>query len=94
MAGVALTVKGTGLIPYSIVVFDGHKLKTSFIDEFQVTAAVPARLLKPGASTVTVENPDYGSLRTRGAPDLTQLGVFDHISNPVSLIVRSRTENQ
>lgn len=85
--GATLTIRGTGFIPYSLVLFNGEKLTTNFVDEFQLTAEVPAKLLTPGTFSVIVENPDYGSGRARGAPDLSQLEVLDHVSNAFLILV-------
>ncbi|MBI4483511.1 MAG: amidohydrolase family protein [Acidobacteria bacterium] len=88
--GVTLTVKGTGFIPYSFVRFDGQKLKTDFSDGFELTAQVPAPLLKPGTYAVTVENPDFawGSIYARGATDLSHLGIRGPVSNEFRVMVK------
>ena len=85
-----LTVHGTGFIPYSIVQFNGRKLKTNFIDGFQLAAEVPAKLLEPGTYAVTVENPDFawGTHNARGAWDLWPLGIRDHVSNKFLVLVK------
>ncbi|MGH9783854.1 MAG: amidohydrolase family protein, partial [Terriglobia bacterium] len=82
-----LTVQGTGFIPYSIIVMNGQKLKTEFIDEFQLRAVVPEQLLKLGTFPVTVENPNFGTIGMRGIPDLSRLGILDYVSNTFSLII-------
>ncbi len=94
ISGATVTVRGTGFIPYSFVLLDGQKLKTEFIDEFQLSAKVPAELLKPGTFPVTVENPDYGSVWVRGTPDLSQFRILDHVSNAFLLLVKPKTESR
>jgi hypothetical protein len=85
-----LTVQGTGFIPYSFVRLNGQKLKTQFVDGFQLSAEVPADLLKTGTYAVTVENPDFGwgSNLARGAADISHLGIRDHISNEFLVLVK------
>jgi len=85
-----LTVHGTGFIPYSFVRLNGQKLKTHFVDEFQVTAEIPPEMLKAGTYAVTVENPDFGwgSNLARGAGDISHLGVQDPISNEFLVLVK------
>ncbi|MCZ6490305.1 MAG: amidohydrolase family protein [Acidobacteria bacterium] len=89
--GATLTVHGTGFIPYSFVLFNGQNLKTSFIDGLQLTAEVPANLLRPGTYAVTVENPEFGSgtIYAAGASDLSHLGLRDHISNEFLVLVKA-----
>ena len=89
-----LAVQGTGFIPYSLVVLDGQKLKTEFVDEFHLRATVPAEFLKRGTLPVTVENPNFGAVAVRGTPDLSQLGILDHVSNPFALLVKAGTDGQ
>ncbi|MEE8160794.1 MAG: amidohydrolase family protein [Acidobacteriota bacterium] len=88
--GATLTVDGTGLMPYSFVRWNGRKLKTSFIDGYELTAEVPDELLKPGTYAITVENPDFawGTIQARGASDLSHLGILDHISNEFLVLVK------
>ncbi len=88
--GATLTVHGTGFIPYSFVRFNGQNLKTSFIDRLQLTAEVPANLLRPGTYAVTVENPEFGSgtIYAAGASDLSHLGMRDRISNEFLVLVK------
>ena len=74
LRGATLTVEGTGFIPYSLVVLNGQKIKTEFIDQFQLKATVPAELLKTGTFPVTVESPDAGSAMLRS-------GLFGNVSN-------------
>ena len=68
-------------------------LKTTFVDEFQLTAEVSSEHLRPGKISITVENPAYGSGRARGVPDLSQLGVLDHISNSFLILARPAAKN-
>ena len=42
-------VQGTGFIPYSFILWNGHKLKTDFISEDELQARIPPELLKAGA---------------------------------------------
>ena len=88
--GAILTVHGTGFIPYSFVQLNGQKLKTNFVDGFQLTAEVPPQLLKPGTYAVSVENPDFGwgSIQARGASDISHLGIRDHVSNKFLVLVK------
>jgi len=88
--GATLTVQGTGLIPYSFVLWNGEKLKTNFINGHQLTGEVPEELLKPGTYPITVENPDFGwgTLFARGASDLSHLGIRDHVSNEFLVLVK------
>ncbi|MBI3939190.1 MAG: amidohydrolase family protein [Acidobacteria bacterium] len=90
--GVVLTVKGTGMIPYSFIRFNGRRLKTEFIDVFQLQAQIPSNLLQPGTHSVTVENPDFawGTTYAPGATDLSHLGIRDRISNEFLIIVRPK----
>ena len=85
-----LTVQGTGFIPYSFVRLNGQKLKTQFVEQFQLSAEVPSDLLKTGTYAVTVENPDFGwgSNLARGAGDISHLGIRDHISNEFLVLVK------
>jgi hypothetical protein len=83
-----LTVSGTGLIPYSIVVFNGVKLKTEWVSRKELRATVPRQLLQPGTYAVTVENPDFawGSVSVGG--HLAHLGIRDRISNKYLVMVK------
>jgi len=85
-----LTVHGTGFIPYSFVRFNGQQLKTTFVDEFQLTAELPPKLLEPGTYAITVENPDFawGTIYASGASDLAHLGIRDYISNEFLVLVK------
>ncbi len=85
-----LTVHGTGFIPYSFVQLNGQKLKTNFVDAFQLTAEVPANLLEPGTYAITVENPDFawGTIFARGASDISHLGIQDNVSNEFLMLVK------
>ncbi len=85
-----MTVHGTGFIPYSFVQLDGRKLKTNFVDGFQLTADVPADLLQQGTYAVTVENPDFGwgSNLARGASDIAHLGHRNNLSNEFLVMVK------
>ena len=87
---VALAVHGTGFIPYSSLRFNGQPLKTTFVDEFQLTAQVPPNLLEPGTYAITVENPDFGwgTIYALGASDLAHLGIRDYISNEFLVLVK------
>ena len=89
-----LAVQGTGFIPYSLVVLNGQKLKTEFVDEFHLKATVPAELLQQGTFPVTVENPNFGAMAARGTPDLSQLGIPDHVSNAFPLLVKADIDGQ
>lgn len=90
MQGANVTVHGTGFIPYSFVRWNGQKLKTQFTDRFQLTAELPANLLKPGTYAVTVENPDFawGTIYASGGSDLSHLGIRDRISNEFLVLVK------
>ena len=85
-----LTVQGTGFIPYSFIQLNGQKLKTNFVDVFQLTAEVPANLLEPGTYAITVENPDFawGTIFARGASDISHLGIQDNVSNEFLVLVK------
>ena len=85
---VTLTVRGTGFIPYSIVQFDGVKLKTEWLDGFQLRAEVPAELLSPGTYAVTVENPDFAGGSVSVGQHLAHLGIRDHVSNEFLVLVK------
>jgi hypothetical protein len=89
-SGAVLTVSGTGFIPYSFVRLNGQRLKTQFVDEFQLTAQIPSELLKTGTYAVTVENPDFGggSNLARGAGDISHLGLRGHVSNEFLVLVK------
>lgn len=89
LQGGTLKVTGTGFIPYSLVVLSGHTLKTKFVDEFHLEGAAPAELLKSATLRVTVENPDFGAVALRGVPDLSRLGILDHISNAFPILVNA-----
>lgn len=87
---VALTVRGTGFFPYSIVQLQGTKLKTEYVNAFELQASVPSELLKPGTHAVRVENPDFavGTVYARGASHLVHLGLRDPVSNPFMILVK------
>ena len=88
--GATLTVHGTGFIPYSFVRLNGQTLETTFVDPFQLTAAVPPELLEPGTYAVTVENPDFagGTIFARGATDIAHMGIRPPISNEFLVLVK------
>ncbi len=89
LEGATVTVEGAGFIPYSFVVLNGRKLQTEFIDEWQLKADVPADLLQPGMFPVTVENPNFATVRVPAtAPGLSQSRTLDHVSNSYSLLVK------
>ena len=88
LEGTTVTVEGAGFIPYSFAVLNGRKLQTEFIDEWQLQADVPADLLQPGMFPVTVENPNFATVRVPAtAPGLSQSRALDHVSNSYSLLV-------
>ncbi|MBI4483512.1 MAG: amidohydrolase family protein [Acidobacteria bacterium] len=88
--GVALTVKGTGFIPYSIVQFNGAKLKTEWVDRFELKARVAAELLRPGTYSVKVENPDFGWGSVSVGQHLAHLGIRDRVSNEFRVLVKPK----
>ena len=92
LEGATITVQGAGFIPYSFVQLNGQKLKTEFVDEWQLKAVVPTELLKLGTFPLTVENPNYATVMIPGAPDRSQPGILDHVSNAFLLLVKPRTE--
>ena len=87
-----ITVRGTGFIPYSSVRWNGEALQTNFVDEFRLTATVPAKLLAQGRYSVTVANPDFafGTIYAKGASDLTKLGYRSYISNEFLVLVKPK----
>lgn len=91
-AGVMVVLKGTGFIPYSLIRFNGRKLKTNFVDESTLSAEVPTELLRPGTYAATVENPDFawGTTYARGASDIVNLGIRDRISNEFLVMVKPK----
>jgi len=93
-AEATITLQGTGFIPYSFVKWNGRKLETEFVSEYELKAIVPAELLdKIGTYIITVENPDfgYGSSEARGGEDIVHLGwmksMRDQISNELRVMV-------
>jgi len=85
-----LKVEGTGFIPYSFIVWNGKKLKTEFVSEFELTAKIPDELLeKIGTATITIESPDFatGTVSAPGASDIAHLGARNNISNEIKVIV-------
>jgi hypothetical protein len=86
-SGGTLTVRGSGFIPYSLVRFNGQNVKTEFVDQFLLQAAVPAELLKSGTFPVTVENPNFGTVQILGLARSGQEAPFDHVSNTVRIVV-------
>lgn len=88
-SGGMLTVRGRGFLPYSLVKFGGENVKTEYVSQFELRAAVPAAMLKPGTFPVTVENPNFGTVQIRGLAYLGQEEPFDHISDPVQIVVLS-----
>ena len=89
LEGTTLKVKGTGFIPYSLVLLGKDTLKTKFVDEFNLEGLVPADLLKRGTLAVTVENPNFGAVAVRDVPDLSPLGILDHISNTFPILLNA-----
>jgi hypothetical protein len=85
--GAVLTLKGTGFIPYSIVRFNGTKLKTEFVDTRTLRVPLPPALLQPGTYPITVENPDFGWGSVSVGVHLSHLGIRDHVSNEFMLLV-------
>ena len=59
--GFTLTLNGTNFVAGSIINFYSNPLRTTFVSDTQLTAEVPASLIKtPGKKPVTVTNPDNG----------------------------------
>ena len=88
--GTSLTVHGTGFIPYSMIRFNGHKLKTTFVSRSQLRAELPAGLLVPGTFHVDVENPDFAWGTIMAPAYLYPLGVRNYISNPFLVLVKPK----
>ena len=72
------------------MVFDGQKLQTEFIDEWQLKAVVPPDLLQEGTFPVAVENPNFATvaLRAQDTPYLPPLSILDHVSSAYLLFVK------
>ena len=85
-----VTVHGTGLIPYSLIRFNGHKLKTTFVSRTVLKAEVPAKLLAPGTYPVTIENPDFAWGTILGPAYLYPLGIRNNISNEFLVLVKPK----
>ena len=88
--GTSLTVRGTGFLPYSIIRFNGHKLKTTFLSRYELRTELPDRLLVPGTYNVDVESPDFASGTTVGPAYLYPLGIRSNISNPFLVLVKPK----
>jgi hypothetical protein len=59
--GFKLTVNGTGFISTSVVKWNGTPLVTTFVNDSQLTAEVPAsHIKKVGTASVSVANPEPG----------------------------------
>lgn len=57
----ALTIEGANIYEGAVVMFDGQRVPTTFVNERQIKAAIPARLLqRPGTFAVTVANAGPG----------------------------------
>lgn len=82
-----MTVRGTGFIPYSIVKFNGEKLKTEWVNGEELRATAPSAQLRPGAHAVTVENPDFGSGSVSVGGHLAHLGIRASVSNEFLVLV-------
>lgn len=89
-----ITVHGSGFIPYSSVQWNGNKLRTEFVSQYELVATVPGEMLENiGTYSVSVANPDfgYGSAEARGAEDIVHLGwmksMRDEISNDLKVMV-------
>ena len=89
---VQLTLNGTGLIPRSIIKFQGVPVPTEFINLFRLKARIPADLLeKAGAFPVEVVNPSPAGWSTHaiGAEEIRRLGLLQgEKSNQLWLIVK------
>jgi hypothetical protein len=60
-SGFAMTVNGTGFLPTSTVNFNRTALATTFVNQGQLTAAVPAAVIATAATaSITVANPTPG----------------------------------
>jgi FG-GAP-like repeat/Putative Ig domain len=60
-SGFVLTVNGTGFLPSASVNFNGAPLITTFVNQGQLTAAVPAAdIAAAGTASITVVNPKPG----------------------------------
>lgn len=88
--GTILTAHGTGFIPYSIIRFNGRKLKTTFVSRTELRVELPAGLLVPGTYGVAVENPDFAWGTSLGPSYLYPLGIRGHISNPFPVLVKPK----
>ena len=88
--GTTFTVHGTGFIPYSIIRFSGHKLKTTFVSRTQMTAKLPANLLVPGTYRADVENPDFAWGTALGPAYLYPLGIRGNASNLFLVLVKPK----
>lgn len=56
-----LTVNGTGFVPGSVVNWNGRKRTTSFVNNSQLKASIPASdIAKAGAASITVVSPKPG----------------------------------
>ena len=74
-----LRLRGSGFFPVSLVTFGGVPLETQFVDQSELSAAVPSHLLRVGTIPVAVVNPLPHEVPDRGAT-----------SNAVPVIVRFR----
>lgn len=91
----AITVRGTGFIPYSMVRWNGQNLKTEFVSETELKARVPGDFAKRGTHLVTVANPDFGagSIYAPGASDISHLGVRPPVSNDFPILVKPAADS-
>ena len=82
-SGLTLALVGSNFVPDSVVSFNGAPLTTTFVDENDLTALLPAAdLVNAGAFPVTVTNPDTAGAIS-GAVNFT---VTASAGNPVPAI--------